>query len=108
MQHIFPRYTWENSLTTTSGEGFFHHYLAHQIQHDTSKQCDSRMLFVHIEPQHELPAAKILTIKTLMSKINENCKSISCTKIKYPDLALTVHVTSQIRMEYKICNKIKF
>lgn len=40
----------------TNEEDSSPHCQVHRNQLDTSQQCDSRKLFVHIEQQHELPA----------------------------------------------------
>ena len=55
------------ALSHTNEEDSFRHYLVHHNQHDTSQQCDLRMLFVHAELQHEPPAVNILRFKEMNS-----------------------------------------
>jgi hypothetical protein len=47
----------------TNEEDSSPHCQVHRNQLDTSQQCDSRKLFVHIEQQHELPALNMKVYK---------------------------------------------
>lgn len=59
-EHLLSK---SKALGHTNEEDSSLHYLERQSQHGIWQQCDSRMQFVHIEQQYELPAfqAKMFT-----------------------------------------------